>query len=61
MIGAITGDIVGSIYEGRNIKTKEFPLFGEGCRFYVLHRETLLKRWQPPVTATGPSARFWPP
>jgi len=33
MIGAITGDIVGSIYEGRNIKTKEFPLFGEGCRF----------------------------
>jgi ADP-ribosylglycohydrolase len=28
MIGAITGDIVGSIYEGRNIKTKEFPLFG---------------------------------
>jgi hypothetical protein len=33
MIGAITGGIVGSIYKGRNIKTKEFPLFGEGCRF----------------------------
>ncbi len=33
MIGAITGDIVGSIYEGRNIKTKEFPFFGDGCRF----------------------------
>lgn len=28
---------------------------------YVLHRETLLKRRQPPVTATGPSARFWSP
>jgi drug/metabolite transporter (DMT)-like permease len=28
---------------------------------YVLHRETMLKRRQPPVTATGPSARFWSP
>ena len=28
MLGAITGDIVGSIYEHRNIKTKEFPFFG---------------------------------
>lgn len=33
MIGAITGDIVGSIYEWNNIKTTEFPLFGEGCFF----------------------------
>ncbi len=33
MIGAITGDIVGSIYEGRNIKSKEFTFFGDGCRF----------------------------
>ncbi len=33
MIGAITGDIAGSIYEGRNIKTKEFPFFGDGCQF----------------------------
>jgi ADP-ribosylglycohydrolase len=33
MLGAITGDIVGSIYEWNNIKTKEFPLFGEGCSF----------------------------
>ena len=33
MIGAITGDIVGSIYERRNIKTKEFPFFGDGCQF----------------------------
>ena len=33
MLGAITGDIVGSIYEHRPIKTKDFPLFGRGCRF----------------------------
>jgi ADP-ribosylglycohydrolase len=33
MIGAIAGDIIGSIYEFRPIKTKDFPLFGEGCRF----------------------------
>ncbi len=33
MIGAIAGDIIGSIYEWNNIKTKEFPLFGEGCFF----------------------------
>ena len=29
MLGAIVGDIVGSIYEWDNIKTKEFPLFQE--------------------------------
>ena len=33
MIGAIIGDIVGSIYEFDNIKTKEFKLFGRGCEF----------------------------
>ncbi len=33
MLGAITGDIVGSIYEHRNIKTKNFPLFGARCSF----------------------------
>ena len=27
MIGAIIGDIVGSVYEFDNIKTKEFELF----------------------------------
>ncbi len=26
MLGAIVGDIVGSVYEWNNIKTKEFPL-----------------------------------
>ena len=33
MLGAIIGDIIGSIYERRNIKTKDFPLFGKGCKF----------------------------
>jgi ADP-ribosylglycohydrolase len=33
MIGAITGDIVGSVYEWRNIKTKDFPLFRDDCFF----------------------------
>lgn len=27
MLGAITGDIIGSVYEFKNHKTKEFPLF----------------------------------
>ncbi len=33
MLGAIIGDIVGSIYEFHNIKTKDFPLFQDICRF----------------------------
>lgn len=33
MIGAIAGDIIGSIYEQRPIKTKDFPLFADLCRF----------------------------
>jgi len=33
MIGAITGDIVGSVYEHAPIKTKEFPLFHPQCCF----------------------------
>jgi len=33
MLGAIIGDIVGSIYEWHNIKTKKFPLFGQNCEF----------------------------
>lgn len=31
MIGAIIGDIVGSIYEFRNHRSKDFPLFSKGC------------------------------
>lgn len=33
MLGAIVGDIVGSIYEFDNHRSKDFPLFGEGADF----------------------------
>ena len=33
MIGAIIGDIIGSIYEWNNIKETEFPLFSDDCKF----------------------------
>ena len=33
MIGAIAGDIIGSVYEHRSIKTKDFPLFHGRCTF----------------------------
>ncbi len=33
MIGAIAGDIIGSVYEHNNIKTKEFELFHPACSF----------------------------
>ncbi|MBD2301793.1 ADP-ribosylglycohydrolase family protein [Nostoc sp. FACHB-87] len=33
MLGAIAGDIIGSVYEVNNIKTKDFPLFDRQCRF----------------------------
>lgn len=33
MIGAIAGDIIGSVYEQRPIKTKDFPLFSARCAF----------------------------
>lgn len=33
MIGAIAGDIIGSVYEGSGFKSKEFPLFAAHCRF----------------------------
>lgn len=29
----IIGDIVGSVYEWHNIKTKDFPLFRDNCFF----------------------------
>jgi len=33
MIGAIAGDIIGSVYEWQNIKTKQFDLFRPDCFF----------------------------
>src|SRR5687767_5900773 len=31
MLGAIAGDVIGSVYESSNIKTTQFPLFSAGC------------------------------
>jgi ADP-ribosyl-[dinitrogen reductase] hydrolase len=33
MLGAIVGDIVGSVYEFNNLRTKNFPLFTEESSF----------------------------
>lgn len=33
MLGAIAGDIIGSVYEWRPVKTTDFPLFQPGSRF----------------------------
>ncbi len=33
MLGAIVGDVIGSVYEARPIKTTEFPLFDRGSTF----------------------------
>lgn len=33
MLGAIAGDVIGSVHEGSGTKTKEFPLFVEDSRF----------------------------
>ena len=33
MIGAIAGDIIGSVYEHNPVKTRYFPLFHPRCRF----------------------------
>lgn len=32
MLGAIIGDMIGSVYEWHNIKKTDFPLFSPGCR-----------------------------
>ncbi len=33
MLGAICGDIIGSVYEQDNLKSKSFPLFSKSCHF----------------------------
>lgn len=33
MLGAIAGDIIGSVHEGAGTKTREFPLFHRACQF----------------------------
>lgn len=33
MLGAIAGDVIGSVHEGSGTKTKDFALFDEDCRY----------------------------
>ena len=33
MLGAVFGDIVGSTYEWKNVKTKDFPMERPGTRY----------------------------
>jgi len=33
MLGAICGDVIGSVYEGINVKHTGFPLFRDDCRY----------------------------
>jgi ADP-ribosylglycohydrolase len=33
MLGAIAGDVIGSVYEGQPVKTTDFPLFSPGSNF----------------------------
>ena len=43
MIGAIVGDVVGSVYEFNNIKTKDFPFFQQ--RAVLLTTRSVLWEW----------------
>lgn len=53
MLGAMIGDIVGSVYEWNNIKTKDFPLFRDDCFFTddtvmtIATADALMKGGQP--------------
>jgi hypothetical protein len=38
MLGAAIGDIVGSIHEWNNDRSKDFPIFGSGVEFTDGHR-----------------------
>ena len=57
MYGVIIGDIVGSVYEWNNIKTKVFPLFHRCCGFTddsvmtIAVAEALLDSWGQPEAA----------
>lgn len=33
ILGAVAGDVIGSVYERRNVKTTDFPLFTAHSRF----------------------------
>ena len=58
ILGAVTGDIIGSVYEWNNVKTTDFPLFGEATDFTddsvltfatmdgILHKKSYVKVYQ---------------
>ncbi|WP_043743873.1 ADP-ribosylglycohydrolase family protein [Paramagnetospirillum magneticum] len=65
MYGAIAGDIIGSIYEFENHKSRSFPLFTEGASFFtddtictMAVMEALLDDADPAVTLRKWGAEF---
>lgn len=65
MIGAIIGDIVGSVYEFDNIKTKEFPLFSENSKITddtvctIAVADILLHHKEPVKTMVAWCSKYW--
>lgn len=66
MLGAITGDIVGSVYEFHNYRAKDFqPLFHPQARFTddtvctVAIADALLHQLDPAITLQGWCRRYW--
>ena len=33
MLGAVIGDVIGSVYEWNNVKSEDFPLFSHNTHF----------------------------
>lgn len=48
MLGAIAGDIIGSVYEGHNVKTTDFPLFDDRCKGEPLGSDLKIEIWRDP-------------
>lgn len=66
MLGAITGDIIGSWYEFRNIKVKDFqPLFHKGAKFTddtvctVAISDALVQELDPVATLQRWGREYW--
>ena len=65
MIGAIIGDIVGSVYEFEAFKSKDFPLFSEASHFTddalltVAVADCLLRDADPAATIRAWGQQYW--
>lgn len=63
MLGAIAGDIIGSVHEFRGLKTTEFPLFVAESRFTddTVLSVAVADCYQPARSTKGPVrlARLW--